>query len=99
MPDPHGLPPNNEESSSEEAPTLRSVRNRQPTRWYLELDLEVIKILKIIAQLLCFVSCVLLRSFYAPFPVCYVVLGEGRWVEKNHVLQGLSGWSRFCRAS
>ena len=41
----------------------------------------------------------LLRSFYAPFPVCYVVLGEGRWVEKNHVLQGLSGWSRFCRAS
>jgi hypothetical protein len=45
MPDPHCLP---EESSSEEAPTLRSVRNRQPTRWYLELDLEVIKILKFI---------------------------------------------------
>ena len=28
------------ESSSEEAPTRRSVRNRQPTKRYLERDLE-----------------------------------------------------------
>ena len=31
----------------------------------------------------------LLRSFYARF-LCCVVLSEGRWVKKNHVLQGRS---------